>query len=222
MCMKKILLSVISIFCFGSAVKTQTVSYKILDNEVNDIKKVNLQINPVCIDVNPGVNFATFGAGIAADVSILKRLVVNGGFRMAYLDANSGLTEISKVTGESHPVCKGGTNRSTYFESGIALYLFDRTKIKNLRITLSSSTSGRYTYKTSITVPGNRRRMFGFRGGFFLYNSGTRIGEEGVHQLTYGITSNNVDSMYDDDDIITTVFRSYRQKEFWTFFLMMI
>ena len=202
MYMKKILLSAISIFTLSLAVESQTVSYKILDNEVNDIKKVNLQINPVCIDVNPGVNFATFGAGIAADVSILKRLVVNGGFRMAYLDANSGLTGTSKVTGLAHPVCKGGTNRSTYFESGIAFYLFDRTKTKNLQVVLHSSSSGRYTYKTSIRVPGNRRRMFGVRGGFFIYNLGTQIGEEDSHQIAYRITSGSDTMKFGDPTIL--------------------
>ena len=171
--------------------KSQNVSYRVIDDDVENLKRVNIQINPFCIDMNPGLNFATIGAGITGDITILKRLEISGGYRMAYLDANSGLTDKSSLTGLSHPTCSGGTNRSNYLEAATTFYLFERTKTKNLEVVLHSSTSGGYSYKTSIRVPGYRRRMFGFRGGFFMYNTGTQIGEEKSHQIAYQITNGN-------------------------------
>lgn len=120
--MKTIVLtfSIIGLLQIG---KSQNVSYQIIDDDVDNLKRVNIQVNPVYFDLNGGLNFATIGAGIAGDISILKRLEISGGYRMAYLDQNSGLSNKSALTGLSHPVCEGGTKRSNYLEGGIAFYL---------------------------------------------------------------------------------------------------
>ena len=185
------------LFAFlGASLSTiaQSISYRIQENDVTDIKRITIQVNPFYTEIYGGVNFATIGAGLAAEVSILKRIELKGEFRMAYLDGNSGLGEVSKVTGLLHPTCKGGTNRTNYTEAGGAFYIFNWTKTRNLKVTLHSSTVGRTTYSESIMVPGNRRRMFGPRGGFIIYNTGTKIGENSSAFSTYAITNGN-DSM---------------------------
>ena len=174
--MKKISL-IISMASLSLITSAQSVSYRIQENDVTDIKRVSIQVNPFYTEIYGGVNFATIGAGLAAEVSILKRIELKGEFRMAYLDGNSGLGEVSKVTGLLHPTCKGGTNRTNYTEAGGAFYIFNWTKTRNLKVTLHSSTVGRTTYSESIMVPGNRRRMFGPRGGFIFYNTGTQVGK---------------------------------------------
>ena len=189
--MKKSLLSIVFV-ASTYLIQAQSVSYRIKENNVSDIKRISIHVNPFYSEIYGGVNFATIGAGIGAEVAILKRIELKGDFRMAYFDGNSGLGEKSKVTGLLHPTCKGGTKRTTYFEGGGALYFFDWTKTRNLKVTLHSSSSGRYTYTESINVPGNRRRMFGARSGIIMYNTGTQIGENvslGSKDATYLIKS---------------------------------
>jgi len=170
---------------------SQNVSYKIIDDNVKDIKRINIQINPFYTDLYSGVNFATIGAGVSAEVSILKRIELKGEFRMAYLDGNSGRQEKNSLTGLLQPTCKGGTKRSNYFESGASFYFFNWTKTKNLQVTLSSSSGGGRTYRQYLNVPGERRRMFGPRSGLFIYNTGTRIGENKFSNYAYRITNGN-------------------------------
>ena len=122
--MKKISL-IISMASLSLITSAQSVSYRIQENDVTNIKRVSIHINPFYTEIYGGVNFATLGAGIATEVSILKRIELKGGFRMAYLDGNSGLGEVSKVIGLLHPTCKGGTNRTNYTEAGGAFYIFN-------------------------------------------------------------------------------------------------
>ena len=190
---------IVSLAFLGASLSTiaQSISYKIKENDVTDIKRISIQVNPFYAEIYGGVNFATLGAGISAEVSILKRIELKGEFRMAYLDGNSGLGEASKVTGLLHPTCKGGTTRTNYTEAGGAFYIFNWTKTRNLKVTLHSSTVGRTTYSESIMVPGNRRRMFGPRGGFVFYNTGTQIGENvdlGSKDATF-VIKNGADTM---------------------------
>lgn len=193
----KNILTTLGILLVTTISVAQTVSYSIKENDVQNIKRNSIQINPFYTDLYGGVNFATIGAGISANVTILKRLDLNGEFRMAYLDGNSGLQETSKVTGLLHPTCKGGTKRSNYSEAGGAFYIFNWTRTRNLSVTLHSSSYGGRTYRESISVPGERRRMFGARGGFIMFNTGTRIGENvklGSQDATY-IIKNATDTM---------------------------
>jgi len=87
--MKKIIL-LISSALIVNTLKSQSVSYDILEDNVQDIKRINIQIIPFYADIYSGVNFATLGASASAEVSILKRIELKGEFRMAYLDGNSG------------------------------------------------------------------------------------------------------------------------------------
>ena len=192
--MKNVLftISLTSLLYYSQA---QSVSYRIKENDVTDIKRINIQINPFYTDIYSGVNFATIGAGASAEVSILKRIELKGEFRMAYLDGNSNRQELNGLTGLIQPTCKGGTKRSNYFEVGAALYFFNWTRTRNLKVVLHSSSGGGRTYTESIVVPGNRRRMFGPRSGLFMYNTGTRIGENKFGSYAYRVTSGN-DTMH--------------------------
>ena len=191
--MKKILFFIGSVLIVNTS-KSQNVSYEVLEDNVQDIKRINIQINPFYADIYSGVNFATLGASASAEVSILKRIELKGEFRMAYLDGNSGKKQVSDLTGLNHPTCEGGTKRSNYFEAGAALYLFNWTRTRNLQVTLHSSSSGGRTYREYLNVPGERRRMFGLRSGLFMYNTGTRIGDNDFSNYTYLIT-NGADTM---------------------------
>lgn len=194
--MKKISL-IISMASLSLITSAQSISYRIQENDVTNIKRVSIHINPFYTELNGGVNFAVIGASVGAEISILKRIELKGEFRMAYLDGNSGLGEASKVTGSLHPTCSGGTKRSNYFEAGGAFYIFNWVKTRNLKVILHSSSSGGYTYKESITVPGNRRRMFGPRGGLFIYNTGTQVGKNASSdgQPSPFIIKNSTDTM---------------------------
>ena len=194
--MNKVLF-MISLASIAYSSQAQNVSYRIQENDVDDIKRVSIHINPFYTELNGGVNFAVLGASVGAEVAILKRIELKGEFRMAYLDGNSGLGEVSKVTGLLHPTCNGGTKRSNYFEAGGAFYIFNWTKTRNLKVVLHSSSGGGYTYKESINVPGNRRRMFGPRGGLFIYNTGTQVGKNARSdgQPSPFIIKNSTDTM---------------------------
>ena len=122
--MKKLILIPLAITCITVS-KAQMVSYRVTENDVSDIKRINVQINPFYAEIYSGVNFAVLGASASAEVSILKRLELRGEFRMAYLDGNSGRQELNKLTGLLQPTCKGGTKRSNYFEAGASMYFFN-------------------------------------------------------------------------------------------------
>lgn len=199
--MKNIVIT-LGILLTASLSFAQSVSYRIKENDVKNIKRFSIQIDPFYTELYGGVNFATIGAGISADAMILRRIELRGEFRMAYLDGHNDLQETSKVTGLLHPTCKGGTKRSNYTEAGGAFYIFNWTKTRNLNVTLHSSSSGGRTYKESINVPGDRRRMFGVRGGFIMYNTGVKIGENvklGSQDATY-IIKNATDTIYNIGD----------------------
>ncbi len=103
----------------GASLSTiaQNLSYRIKENDVADIKRISIQVNPFYTEIYGGVNFATICAGLAVEVSILKQIELKGEFIIAYLDGNRGLGEVSKVTGLLHPTCNDGTNRTNYTEA---------------------------------------------------------------------------------------------------------
>jgi hypothetical protein len=159
----------------GIRVAAQNVSYKVTSDDPSRIKPFSISLEPLVLDMH--VANMTFGYSLRADLLFLNRLEFRGDFRKSYFDMNANDAK------ETLPLAKNGVKKSSFYEAGATLFLFDKVKRRNLKIVLSSTRIGNYEYTRYIMVPGNKRKMWGVRGG--LYNLSTAfIFEKGTHSYT--------------------------------------
>ena len=139
--------------------KAQSISYDYVRNDPFNIKNLTFAIDPFFVDVN-GHNSYAFGWGFRVEHMLGKRLLANFDTRIGF---------------GTNLYRKSNTNTRNYFamEGGLGLILLNKTKIKNLRIVLSESTSGNVKTTTTISggVPAKCRLIVALRGGFMQYTN---------------------------------------------------
>ena len=139
--------------------KAQSISYDYVRNDPFDIKNFSFAIDPFFIDVN-GHNSYAFGWGLRAEHMMGKRLLAN-------FDMRTGFgTNLYR---------KSNDNTRNYFnmEGGLGLIFFNKTRVRNVPIILSQSTSGNTRTTVSIKggVPAKSRLIVALRGGFQQYTN---------------------------------------------------
>jgi len=151
---KKVVLSTLLI-TLVSVAWAQNVSYKIIENDP-DKRNLFIHLNP--FNVQAYVPNITIGYNIQATWLAAKHFQFQVDYRKAYLDGNA--------TGVYSPT---GLKKSSQLEIGGAFNLSNRIKNKYHKVVLRSSTSGKYTYTSSIMVLGNARKIVSLRGGFLTF-----------------------------------------------------
>ncbi|MBA2614092.1 MAG: hypothetical protein H0U95_19170 [Bacteroidetes bacterium] len=164
--MKTKLKSLLAIVLLGSAITTrsQNVSYQIIENDP-DKRNLFIHLNP--FNTQAYLSDITIGYNIQATWLAAKHLQFQVDYRKAYLDENA--------TGIFSPV---GLKKSSQLEIGGIFNIVNKKKNKSHRIVLKSSSSGRYTYTSSIYVTGEARKIIGFRGGLLTLFSNHKVNND--------------------------------------------
>ncbi|HQQ93142.1 MAG TPA: hypothetical protein PLQ93_01200 [Bacteroidia bacterium] len=168
--MKKDLLLTVLAFITVLGMHAQDVSYTVKNDDPYDIRNLCISLDPFYADAW-GTN-ANLGFGARADLYLWKLMSVSADFRRAYLDMNAR----EHVDG-SLPKPLEELKKQLYLEAGAQLTFFERSKERDLKVVLSSSSSssGRYTttHTRYIMVPGTLRKVKQLRAG--LISSRTAI-----------------------------------------------
>jgi len=136
--------------------QSQSVNYKI---DVDDPEYSNLMIGVEAFYIDMSrLNFP-IGAGITAQY-VGKPFTVS-------LIVNRALFDFNKYTLNALPTLKPQNS----FELGIGLPYSSRIKNKEVRVNLSSSSSGGYTTTTYLNVPARIKRVSSLRGGLYHYRT---------------------------------------------------
>jgi hypothetical protein len=183
--MKNTLTTLLLLLSFVSF--SQKLSYKVIKDEPNKIKKFTVHLDPFFVDA--WSTNSTLGFGARADLMFLKRFSGNLTFRKAYLDMNARTHADASL---AKP--KNGFSKMTYIEPSVAFHLRDRLKKRDVKVVLSSNTtySGNYqtTHTKYIMVPGTVRRITAARGGLFFVNTAIDM-DEGDAIKTWTATNGN-------------------------------
>ncbi len=160
--MKKQILLFLGTLLSGALI-SQSVSYRTTEDDPLDIKNLSISLDPFYADAW-GTN-TTIGFGVRADLYFRQLLSFNFDLRRAYLDMNAREHEDAAL-----PKPNEDLKKHLYIEAGGQFSFIDRTKSKDLKVVLSSSSSssGRYTTTNTkyIMVPGTLRKVKQLRFGF--------------------------------------------------------
>jgi len=184
---------------FGTQIHAQNVKYRIISDDPYDIKPVSLSLEPLYMDLNlPNL---AMGWSVRAEVLFLKRMELRASYRRSYFD-------LAKLDADGLPAKKGIKNQ-WLGEASFAFFLTDRTKKKSMQVVLSQTSSGKYTYTRSISVPGTKRNMFGIRGGAYHMFNPMNLGSDqhGFYKLENEadasdvLEKENISSMYNTSSL---------------------
>lgn len=150
-----------TLFVGINSLKSQTVNYKIYENDP-DKRNLFIHLNP--FNTQAYLSDITIGYNIQATWMATKLFQLQIDYRKAYLDGNA--------TGIFSPK---GLNKSSQLELG-GVFNF-RNKLKNAahKVVLHSSSGGGYTYTKYIMVMGECRKISGLRGGFLSFLSNHKV-----------------------------------------------
>ncbi len=151
----------------------QSVSYKVISDDPKTYKPSAAYVDVFNADtyLNPNI-----GYGVKLETVLLKRIMPYINYKYSYLDAATHHV----VSG--YPTAEGGLKKQMILDLGGVLFLADGTKKKNLKVVLSSFSSGNYTHTRYMMIPGQRRRMFGVEGGIY-YNRKALEFEDNSHAM---------------------------------------
>lgn len=158
--MKKLFFISAALAVTSSVVFAQSVSYKVTSDDPAKYKPTAAYIDLFNADTYLG---ASIGWGVKLETILLKRIMPYASIKSAYSDISTHHV----VSG--YPTSEGGLHKQMIVDLGGVLYLVNKQKSKNLRVVLSSYSTGRTTHTRYIMVPGTIKRMFGVEGGIY-YN----------------------------------------------------
>lgn len=184
----------IAAFAFAAlAANAQDVHYKVVSDDPRDLKNCAIYLEPFYLDFS-GVNMH-MGWNLKAEASPLKRTTFTFEFRKPYkkdLDFKA-----KEVYDANIPAPGNGLKSATYMEGGLTWFFRDKNKNRSLKVILSQTRSGDYEITRYINVPGTKRKMWGLKGGAYVYTTATQFVSEqdsmftlktkdGKEQLTMG------------------------------------
>lgn len=154
----------------------QQITYNVVENNPENYKP-RLNINFILCGIDGGYNNfdgLNFYAGTFGNFMLHSRLGVQW-------NANTAIFTLGRLGFE-------GYNPVRDLQAGGVLYLLNRQKTRNLKVTLKStegvgSNGQRVTTETYIMVPGNRDISLGVRGGLFLKSGAFGLDGEGLEEL---------------------------------------
>jgi hypothetical protein len=159
----------VAAFSFCKTVNAQNVSYTILKNDPHDVKKLQVYFSPFYADAFlPNI---TLGFGVGGAYEINRKLDVNVFFNKPYSKTFDYAYHTNVEFVPVHNVDETPLHRTYFFEGGATFKLSDNDKQKDVKVVLSSFSSGGFTHTTYIMVPGTVRKMTKVRGGFSAYNT---------------------------------------------------
>lgn len=153
--MKKVLIAA-AIMAISGTVSAQSVKYSVLSDNPAGYKPTTACIDLFNADTYLGANISW---GVKLETVLLKRIMPYINVRSAYLDAATHHV----VSG--YPTSDGGLHKQMNVDLGGALFLGNKEKQKNLRVVLSSYSTGRVTHTRYIMVPGTMVRLMGVEAG---------------------------------------------------------
>jgi hypothetical protein len=163
--MKKLLLTIGTLFTLQLSINAQEVSYKVLRDEPNDGINLMVAVNAFGMDMGlSNIGGATIlGAGMAANANIKNKYGADFTFNYGYLT-------LATIANSNENI----TNSTKWLELGGYYNFYDKTKSSNIPVVLSTKKTSNSTYETTTTkyinVPAHKRIMMGARGGI-IYHS---------------------------------------------------
>lgn len=171
--MKKLSALVLGLF-LPALLSAQSVSYKTTLDDPYDIKNLCISLDPFYGEfwgTNSGLGF-----GVRADLYFRKILTFNFDLRRAYMDLNA-----VEHADASLPQPLDDLKKLLYLDAGGQFSFLDRSKDRDLKVVLSSSSSssGRYTttHTKYIKVPGTLRKIKQLRFGLMTMRSAIDISD---------------------------------------------
>lgn len=166
----KLFIAAFAVFMFGAPTQAQNISYKIVEDDPYNIKKLGIHLDPFWLEMW-GHNLLTMGFGTRLDFHVGRLGSLHLDFRRSYFESNAGDVGFQRTNW----IPENGFKKYMYIEPQIAINLSDRTRTEDLNVTLSSSSSsyGGYTFTSStfIPVPGSVRKIVALHGGFYSLTS---------------------------------------------------
>jgi hypothetical protein len=141
-------------------IKAQRISYTLLEDNPQAINQLYIRLNPLYFE-GFKTNTASIGRGIEIRYLLKDMLIFNFNNNVSY----STIQE------------NNNNDKFAIRDLSVEYILSDKSKSKDVKINLSSSTSGNVTYSKYVTVPGTTRYIFAARGGVLNYKSPFKIGE---------------------------------------------
>jgi hypothetical protein len=151
--MKKFIVFLV-LFNLSNQLNAQNVSYSILEDDPYKIKQLYLRINPFYAE-GFRTNKASIGGGIELRYVLKNKIIFNFNNWKSY-------TTIAETLEKDKFLVR---------DLSAEYILFDKSSSEDVKIVLSSSSSGNYTTTKYIRVPGTTRKVFSVRGGIFNYKT---------------------------------------------------
>lgn len=164
----------------------QSVSYRTIEDDPDNIKNLAISLDPFYADAW-GTDI-TLGFGVRADMYFKNLLSFNFDLRRAYLDLNAKEHEDASL-----PKPNDDLKKHLYVEAGAQLSFLNRSKQKDLKVVLSSSSSssgGRtVTHSKYIMVPGTIRKLKQLRFGLISTRAAIDLADATGDGTTFKATS---------------------------------
>lgn len=162
--MNRLLTVALTLFIACSA-NAQKVFYKTLEDNPQ-LPFIQVQLSPFMAEAC-GMNMG-IGIGAGGVLNLGNTLSTEVHFNHLYLDM--GYHDVA----QGIPAQNFGDDdfsKTNFLEAGATLKFQSEVKKKEIKVVLSSRTSGNTTYTNYIMVPATVLKQTGLRGGFFIYNT---------------------------------------------------
>lgn len=174
--MKNLKIIILFIFVASVSSNAQNVNYKTISDNPDDLNNLSIQVYPSYVAVSSGKENnnleeeATVPVGWGLGIRFNPIPVLNDrfGFNMKYMRS---YIEIPAKADENDKKI-----RNTYFEFGGTFNFFNKEKVVDEKLVLSSSSRGNTTTTESLTIPMTRKTVVGLAGGIFRVKSPIDIG----------------------------------------------
>ncbi len=181
---KKVIAALLTTLSIANS-NAETVTYKLVTDAPAQYKPTNVYIDLFDADTYLG---PSIGYGVKVETVLLGKIMPSVFFKSYYLDANARHNK-----SDGYPMPDGGLGKQTVLDLGCTLFLIGKEKKKDLRVVLSSHSSGKYTFTKYTMIPGTIKRQFGVEGGIY-YNRRALEFDDASHSLYKYKSSTGVES----------------------------
>jgi hypothetical protein len=174
---KMISAALLALLMQAGAVKAQSVSYTVVTDDPHALAPLKVYFMPLVADMfKPSMSM---GFGVGGSYAVSDKIGANMWFMRPYTKNMDGAYHTNVAFIPVHNVDETKLKRSKFLDLGGFLVLTDKDKKKNVKVVLSSFSSGNYTYSSYLMVPGTVRKITKARGGIFQYNTSVSTAEYG-------------------------------------------
>jgi hypothetical protein len=151
-------------------------SYKVISDAPNDYKKTAVYVDVFTADtyLNPNL-----GSALKVETALGRNIMPWLQVKYSWADAST------KHVVTDFPKAPGGLKKQLVIDAGSVYFLANRNKKKRIKVVLSATSFGGYSYTRYMMVPGTVKRMFGVEGGLYYNRRCLQFGDQGPKSYHY-------------------------------------